>query len=136
VHRDAPVSTTSKFDAAMPVTCAAASVNSGCGDPLINQSPPLSARIIPYVLSAVHITRAGAVNALQSNQLWRRIRMPIGGRPSAPATPAKCVAGGCNACARIDARRDRNADRGGEMQGTKQIHAQIKSNQNQTHFYL
>ena len=65
----------------------------GFETPLTYQGEPLSARIIPYFLRALAITRACGLSLETSNDAFRRTRSPIGGRAAQLPEPAWWRAG-------------------------------------------
>src|SRR5436309_5625160 len=93
-----PVSTTSKFDA---VICFSklrlVLFQRLSGAPLMKMALPLSARIMPYFLSAVRITRSSAGKPEMSKLAFRRRRVPIGGAFASVRLDAQCDGGATNA---------------------------------------
>ena len=67
--------------------------HAGSGAPVTNHGEPLSARIIPYRLSASSRTRACGPKPLVSTDALSRTRVPIGGKALDPLAPASCRAG-------------------------------------------
>src|SRR5262245_35075710 len=63
------------------------------GVPDMNMADPLSARMIPYFLSAVRMNRSSAGNPVISKLALRRRRSPMGGALGSVVVEAQWVAG-------------------------------------------
>src|SRR5262252_4947535 len=88
------MSTTSKFDAAIVFSILRSVLfQLSSGVPLMKMPLPLSARIIPYFLSAVRMTWSSAGNGEISKLAFRRRRVPIGGALGSLRFDAQWVAG-------------------------------------------
>jgi hypothetical protein len=91
----APTASTSKSLPLIPrIVASESSFHRASGAPLRKNALPLSARYIPYFLSAVRITRASAGYPLMSTPALSRTRIPIGGSEATLPSPAECRAGG------------------------------------------
>src|SRR5215470_16583359 len=89
-----PISTTSKADAVIVFSkLRSVLFQLLSGVPLMKMALPLSARIIPYFLSAVRMTWSSAGNVEMSKLAFRRSRVPIGGALGSVTVDAQWVAG-------------------------------------------
>src|SRR5215472_8736100 len=92
------ISTTSKFEAVMLFKRFKSLLFQALsGVPLIKIPLPLSARIIPYFLSAVRMTWSSGGKPEMSKLAFSRRRIPMGGALGSVTVDAQCDAGGVNA---------------------------------------
>src|SRR5690349_14695478 len=93
-----PICTTSKLDAVMLFSRLRSLLfHRVSGAPLMKMPLPLSARIIPYFLSAVRMTWSSAGKPEMSKLAFRRSRVPMGGELGSVSVEAQWEAGATNA---------------------------------------